>query len=219
MAPRTSTHAKEEPFGDEKVGEKKGNELTETHSISYEEGPAITPDPDLDPVELDKAFRFAAWSSVVLVCIFSYISRLPDADNMLSLPDACLAHSCPFPSLFRAHCFRCAWAHRVGRHRNPLVFLFRFHCRTVSVVGESCRSCSDITWNLEGAPVFRERDRSRVILTLYPRAGHLCKGKREACCARTSVRSVSKRYSLTVGYDTVSVYKNVGLDLWKMDDE
>ena len=67
----TPTHAKEDTFGDEKVSEKPeiGHELSETRSISYEEAPIITPDPDLDPVALDKAFRFAAWSSLILVCI------------------------------------------------------------------------------------------------------------------------------------------------------
>jgi hypothetical protein len=72
VAPRPSTHAKEDTLGDEKVGEKiseKGHEITETHSVSEDEGPGIVPDPDLDPVALDKAFRFAAWSSLALVSI------------------------------------------------------------------------------------------------------------------------------------------------------
>ena len=77
VARHTSTHAKQDGLGDEKVEEKiseKGHEheLTETRSISDDEGPGITPDPDLDPVALDKAFRFAAWSSLALVCIFCY---------------------------------------------------------------------------------------------------------------------------------------------------
>ena len=84
MAPRASTHVKEDTLGDEKVGEQiseKGQEFTETRSVSYEEDPAITPDPDLDPVALDKAFRFAAWSSLALVSIFSYA-----LDQMLMKP-------------------------------------------------------------------------------------------------------------------------------------
>jgi hypothetical protein len=92
VATRTSTHTKEESFGDEKVGEKVGHELTETRSVSYEEGPGITPDPDLDPVALDKAFRFAAWSSVVLVCIL-LCPRRPDADNN-TIPTRRLSCSC-----------------------------------------------------------------------------------------------------------------------------
>ncbi|KAH9050243.1 urea transporter [Lactarius hengduanensis] len=64
----------------EKVGEnisEKGQELTETRSVSDEEGPVITPDPDLDPVALDKAFRFAAWSSLFLTIVMLLLIPLP----------------------------------------------------------------------------------------------------------------------------------------------
>lgn len=57
-------------YSDEKAFEKgsdKGHGSTEAHSAVDDDG-VIVPDPDLDPVSLDKAFRFAAWSSVVLVC-------------------------------------------------------------------------------------------------------------------------------------------------------
>ncbi|KAI9441380.1 urea transporter [Lactarius indigo] len=80
VAPGTSTHTKEDTFGEEKVGEKiseKGQEFTETRSVSDEEGPVITPDPDLDPVALDKAFRFAAWSSLLLTIIMLLLIPLP----------------------------------------------------------------------------------------------------------------------------------------------
>jgi hypothetical protein len=56
---------------DEKTSEKepeKGHISTEAHEAVDYESPIITVDPDLDPVSLDKAFRFAAWSSVALVC-------------------------------------------------------------------------------------------------------------------------------------------------------
>ena len=60
-------------YGDEKTFEKseKGHGSTEAHSAVDDEGPIIAFDPDLDPVSLDKAFRFAAWASVVLVCDLS----------------------------------------------------------------------------------------------------------------------------------------------------
>jgi len=77
VASRTSTHTKEDTFSDEKAGEKMEHEVTETHSASYEEGLGITPDPDLDPVALDKAFRFAAWSSVVLTVVMLLLIPLP----------------------------------------------------------------------------------------------------------------------------------------------
>lgn len=60
-------------YGDEKTFEKgsdKGHVSTEAYA-AVDEGPVIAVDPDLDPVSLDKAFRFAAWSSVVLVCDLS----------------------------------------------------------------------------------------------------------------------------------------------------
>jgi SSS family transporter len=77
VAPRPSPHKKEDTFGDEKAGEKTEQEVTETRSISSEEGPVITPDPDLDPVALDKAFRFAAWSSVVLTVVMLILIPFP----------------------------------------------------------------------------------------------------------------------------------------------
>jgi hypothetical protein len=46
VAPRTSNHAKEDTLGDEKVdekiSEKKGNELTETRSVTDDEGPVVS---------------------------------------------------------------------------------------------------------------------------------------------------------------------------------
>jgi hypothetical protein len=56
-------------YSDEKAFEKgseKGHGSIEAHSAVDDEG-IIAPDPDLDPVALDRAFRFAAWSSVALV--------------------------------------------------------------------------------------------------------------------------------------------------------
>lgn len=93
MARHTSTHAKEGSLGDEKVGEKiseKGHEVTETQSVSDDVGPGITPDPDLDPVALDKAFRFAAWSSLALVCIFTY----PFYQTLMTMSTRRLSCSC-----------------------------------------------------------------------------------------------------------------------------
>jgi hypothetical protein len=46
--------------------EKKGSATDDVHSVSS--GPTTVPDEsDLDPAGLDRAFRFAAWASVVLV--------------------------------------------------------------------------------------------------------------------------------------------------------
>lgn len=56
------------PYGEEKTDEKgseKERGSAEMHSVVDEDG--IVPDPDLDPVSLNTAYRFAAWSSVALV--------------------------------------------------------------------------------------------------------------------------------------------------------
>jgi len=58
---------------DEKESEKEGG-FAETHLAEDDEG---TQDPDLDPVSLNKAFRFAAWSSVALTVIMLILIPLP----------------------------------------------------------------------------------------------------------------------------------------------
>jgi hypothetical protein len=63
---------------------------TEAHEAVDHESPIITIDPDLDPVSLDKAFRFAAWSSVVLVCNLSPHSGTDSDDLMLARLLLCL---------------------------------------------------------------------------------------------------------------------------------
>ena len=70
-APRARSGVEDD---DEKTFEKepeKGHVSTEAHEAVDYESPIIITDPDLDPIALDKAFRFAAWSSVVLVCDLS----------------------------------------------------------------------------------------------------------------------------------------------------
>ncbi|KAI0281759.1 urea transporter [Russula aff. rugulosa BPL654] len=65
---------------DEKTSEKeqeKGHVSTEAHEAVDYESPIITLDPDLDPVSLDKAFRFAAWSSVALTLIMLILIPFP----------------------------------------------------------------------------------------------------------------------------------------------
>ncbi|KAI0300569.1 urea transporter [Multifurca ochricompacta] len=67
-------------YSDEKVDEKttdKEHGFAETNFVLEEEGPIIAPDPDLDPVALDKAFRFATWSSVLLTIIMLILIPLP----------------------------------------------------------------------------------------------------------------------------------------------
>jgi urea-proton symporter len=72
VASRAYVDKKGATYADEKADEKalekeKEHGSAELHSVD-EDGPIIVPDPDLDPVALHKAYRFAAWSSVLLVC-------------------------------------------------------------------------------------------------------------------------------------------------------
>lgn len=47
--------------------DEKASPYDENQSISASDIPGITEDNELDPVQLNKAFRFTAWSSVILV--------------------------------------------------------------------------------------------------------------------------------------------------------
>jgi len=78
---------------DEKTFEKepeKGHVSTEAHEAVDYESPIIITDPDLDPVSLDKAFRFAAWSSAALVCDLSPALRTDPDDLMPARLLSCL---------------------------------------------------------------------------------------------------------------------------------
>jgi urea-proton symporter len=76
IKPRADAATKGTTNTDEKANDKAMEEehgSAELRSLDGEE-PFVVPDPDLDPVALDKAFRFAAWSSVVLVCNLDFPS-------------------------------------------------------------------------------------------------------------------------------------------------
>ena len=78
---------------DEKTDEKepeKGHVSTGAHEAVDYESPIITIDPDLDPASLNKAFRFAAWSSVALVCDLSTRSGTNSDDLMSTRLLSCL---------------------------------------------------------------------------------------------------------------------------------
>jgi len=65
---------------DEKTFEKepeKEHVSTEAHEAVDYESPIITTDPDLDPVSLDEAFRFAAWSSAALTVVMLILIPFP----------------------------------------------------------------------------------------------------------------------------------------------
>ncbi|KAN0125892.1 urea transporter [Russula decolorans] len=75
-APRVTSGVESD---DEKTSEKepeKGHVSTEAHE-AVDESPIIIIDPDLDPVLLDKAFRFAAWSSAALTVVLLILIPFP----------------------------------------------------------------------------------------------------------------------------------------------
>ena len=65
-APSTHVHKRDSTEGDE--DEKKSKEVVETAEVENDES-----DKELDPAGLQKAFRFAAWSSIVLVGPFRHL--------------------------------------------------------------------------------------------------------------------------------------------------
>ena len=133
---------------DDKVSEKEHG-TAELRSISEGEGPVIVPDPDLDPAALHKAFRFAAWSSVLLVCnLFFFLGQML---MLLCLLDGYYAHSDSTAAVLCEHHFWRAWAHRLGRHRHHLVLLFCVLRRLVPLVGEPRRPCPDRARYHQGA--------------------------------------------------------------------
>jgi len=79
VKPRADVDTKGATNTDEKADDKALEEehgSAELRSLDGEE-PFVVPDPDLDPVALDKAFRFAAWSSVALTVIMLILVPLP----------------------------------------------------------------------------------------------------------------------------------------------
>ena len=79
-------------YNEEKTVEKgseKGYSFTEAQSAVDDEGTIIASDPDLDPASLDRAFRFAAWSSAALVCNLSPRSDTDSDDLMATRLSSC----------------------------------------------------------------------------------------------------------------------------------
>ena len=65
-----------EKVPEEKAAEKVDPEAKDTHSVAESSVQiGITRAEELDPVALNKAFKFAAWSSVALVRFISYIDH------------------------------------------------------------------------------------------------------------------------------------------------
>lgn len=137
-APKVTVESDDEKF--EKEPEK-GHISSDAHEAVDYESPVITADPDLDPVALDKAYHFAAWSSVALV---RDLSPRFGADSDDLMPDSYLAYFDPAPALLCTYHLWRAWAHSMGRHRDNLDLLFHVYRRVVPIVGEPRCHWSDL---------------------------------------------------------------------------
>lgn len=102
-------------------------------------------DDDLDPVALNKAFRFAAWSSLALVRIL--IHECSTTDLSVDFSASRLDYYHPISAFLCPNDLRSRWAHRVGGHWHYLDIHVCHYRRDISSMGEPSRSESDIPRN------------------------------------------------------------------------
>ena len=91
-------------------------------------------DEDLDPVALQKAFQFAARSSVVLVCVLSILFRT----SVLTFAhlDTHLPHHYTAASFLRTDHIRGQGVDCLGRYRHSVDLLQRLRRRVISPLRE-----------------------------------------------------------------------------------
>ena len=132
-APGAETREELEQEQEDVKRHEKGEKGEESHSYAHSVTASQT-DVDLDPVALDKAFRFAAWSSVGLVSnptLSSHTKLLTAWTLTASGPD----YSDPAPAVLCTDSVRRAWARGVGRHRYHLDVLLGVYGCTLSALG------------------------------------------------------------------------------------
>lgn len=116
--------------------EKKDPASADTVSVSSRgpETPEIDSDNELDPVMLNKAFRFAAWSSIVLVSTHCF--ELHGLTNLL-VPPACRPTSYhPSTAVLRPHSVRQARIRGMGCYRHDMGIRISVHRHHLSPLGE-----------------------------------------------------------------------------------
>lgn len=141
----------------ENTGELDEDKKTATPEVqSVNEVAGLTDDSDLDPVELHKAFKFAAWSSIVLVHILPiYATRFFVLTGMLS-PSACHNDHRHSPSaVLRTDDIRCAGPRGVGCHWHHLGVRFLFDGRRLPVMGEPRGPWNGASRSCQGSYTFR----------------------------------------------------------------
>ena len=102
-------------------------------------------DNDLDPVALQKAFTFAARSSVVLVCVLSVTLRNPELIS--SCLDAPLPRRYSTPVVLRTYRIWRQRADRLGRYRDSVDLLQCLHGRDIPALREQGCYRTNISWH------------------------------------------------------------------------
>ncbi|KAG6859950.1 hypothetical protein C0995_001386 [Termitomyces sp. Mi166 len=120
---------------DDKEKEKEKGKVpsADVESVSDDTALGLTEDHDLDPAALKKAFKFAAWSSIVLV---RHLSYPPSSINNPST-DPNNSHPHPSPLVLHPHTLQSACARGLGRGRDHMGVLFMRRGGGVSGLGES----------------------------------------------------------------------------------
>jgi hypothetical protein len=115
----------------EDLGSKEKDLEFEVKDVSSSEDPFDTTDDDLDPVALNKAFRFASISSLVLVSNLCYLPNLTDvSSSLVRRDDSC--HSASI--ILRANDLYCAWSSDLGVDRHRMGVLLPFCSRNLSII-------------------------------------------------------------------------------------
>jgi len=105
-------------------------------------------DDELDPVALNKAFVFASWSSIALVCLC--FVRISEDLTQTCAPVHHPHHHRPPSPLFLPLRLRCWRFDRMGCCRNRMDLLLRHIRRPLPTLGEQARDHNDLFWNLQG---------------------------------------------------------------------
>ncbi|KAG5341105.1 hypothetical protein C0989_011558 [Termitomyces sp. Mn162] len=96
----------------------------------------LTQDQDLDPVQLNKAFRFAAWSSIILVRLFLPLPSCCSTPKLTDIsPAPRNAHPNPSPPLLRAAALLRTRLGSLGRTQYYLGIWGMWSCNCISGVG------------------------------------------------------------------------------------
>jgi hypothetical protein len=115
---------------------------------------AVQGEDELDPIALTKAFKFATWSSLGLVCC----RRVNHAINFDLTPYGLVRrddHRYPSSSVLRLHNIRNGWSNCMGGYWDHLDVLFCYCSCSLPTMGESGCTVANRTRNCKGMNYFR----------------------------------------------------------------